>query len=199
MTSEPQNESRVLLVGLGNPGRQYRHNRHNIGFMLMDLLAEKYNISLNRVQNKAIVGSGQIANRPVILVKPQTYMNLSGMAVGPLLKFYKLASTDLLVGYDELDLPLGTLRLRAEGGPAGHNGMRSIIEQLGPNFPRLRLGIGRPAGQMPPAAYVLQDFDRTEQTIVTRLLAEGLKAVETFLESGIVLAMSKHNGNYGEG
>lgn len=199
MTLESQTESRALLVGLGNPGRQYRHNRHNIGFMLMDLLAEKYTISLNRVQNKAIVGSGQIANRPVILVKPQTYMNLSGTAVSALLKFYKIAPTDLLVSYDELDLPSGTLRLRAEGGPAGHNGMRSIIEQLGPNFPRLRLGIGRPAGQMAPAAYVLQDFDRAEQATVARLLAEGIKAVETFLESGIVLAMSKHNGNYGEG
>lgn len=199
MTLESQTESRALLVGLGNPGRQYRHNRHNIGFMLMDLLAEKYTISLNRVQNKAIVGSGQIANRPVILVKPQTYMNLSGTAVSALLKFYKIAPTDLLVSYDELDLPSGTLRLRAEGGPAGHNGMRSIIEQLGPNFPRLRLGIGRPAGQMAPAAYVLQDFDRAEQATVARLLVEGVKAVETFLESGIVLAMSKHNGNYGEG
>lgn len=198
MTPEPQNEGRALLVGLGNPGRQYRANRHNIGFMLIDLLAEKYNISLNRVQNKAIVGNGQIANRPVILAKPQTFMNLSGLAVGPLHKFYKIAPTDLLVAYDELDLPLGTLRLRAEGGPAGHNGMRSLIEQLGPNFSRLRLGIGRPAGQMPPAAYVLQDFGREEQTIVSRLLTEGVKAVETFLESGITLAMSKHNGNYRE-
>lgn len=198
MTPESQNESRALLVGLGNPGRQYRANRHNIGFMLMDLLAEKYNISLNRVQNKAIVGIGQIANRPVILAKPQTFMNLSGLAVGPLHKFYKIASTELLVSYDELDLPFGTLRLRAEGGPAGHNGMRSIIEQLGTNFPRLRLGIGRPAGQMPPAAYVLQDFGRDEQAIVNRLLTEGVKAIETFLESGITLAMSKHNGNYRE-
>jgi PTH1 family peptidyl-tRNA hydrolase len=122
-------------------------------------------------------------------------MNLSGEAVRPLLNFYKVPLTNLLVVYDELDLPFGTLRLRENGSAGGHNGMKSIIQQVGnDNFPRLRLGIGRPPGRMPPPAYVLQDFDKEELPIVTELLDEAVKAVETFLREGINLAMTRHNG-----
>ncbi len=186
---------RVMIVGLGNPGRGHQDNRHNIGFMVIDRLAEQQHIPLSRVQMKAIVGSGIIAGRPVILAKPQTYMNRSGDAVGPLARFYKIEPPQLLVIYDELDLSFGTLRLRKHGGAGGHNGMRSIIQHIGQDFPRLRLGIGRPPGRMPPAAYVLQRFNADEQPIVEALLDEALQAIESFLTVGIDLAMTRHNGS----
>jgi PTH1 family peptidyl-tRNA hydrolase len=186
---------RALIVGLGNPGREYRYNRHNIGFMAVERLAAAYTIHMSRVQNRAIVGSGTVADRPVILARPQTYMNRSGDAVGSLANYYKLEPADILVIYDELDLPFGTLRLRKSGGPGGHNGMRSIIQHLGQGFPRLRLGIGRPPGRMPPAAYVLQDFNPADRPIVDDMLDEAVRAVETFLRQGIDLAMTRHNGS----
>lgn len=185
---------RALIVGLGNPGREYRQNRHNIGFMCIDALAQAYGIQVGKARNQALLGDGEIAQTPVILVKPQTFMNNSGQAVGQLARFFKIPLTHLLVIYDELDLPLGTLRLRQKGSAGGHNGMRSIIQHLGDDFPRLRLGIGRPPGQMPAAAYVLQNFNASEQVIVDILLKEAAAAVETFLSQGIQLTMSRHNG-----
>ena len=193
MTTEAS--GRALIVGLGNPGREYRHNRHNIGFMAVERLAAAYTIHMSRVQNRAIVGSGMIVGRPVILARPQTYMNRSGDAVGPLANYYKLEPADILVIYDELDLPFGTLRLRKGGGPGGHNGMRSIIQHLGQGFPRLRLGIGRPPGRMPPASYVLQDFGAADRPVVEDMLDEAVRAVETFLREGIDIAMTRHNGS----
>jgi PTH1 family peptidyl-tRNA hydrolase len=192
--SEVINEQRFLVVGLGNPGRQYRQNRHNVGFMVLDRLAVVHAISLGRVQNRAIIGSGKIAGHDVVLAKPQTYMNRSGEAVGALARYYRIAPANVLVIYDELDLPLGTLRLREQGGAGGHNGMRSVIQHLGEGFPRLRLGIGRPPGQMPAAAHVLQDFGRGDEPIVEEMLSAAVVAVETFLGEGINLAMSRHNG-----
>ncbi len=186
--------ARALIIGLGNPGRRYRHNRHNVGFMAADRLAETLGISLSRVQNRAIVGNGLVGERPVMIAKPQTYMNLSGGAVQTLVRFYQVALDDLLVIYDELDLPFGVLRLRSKGGAGGHNGMRSIIQQLGQDFPRLRLGIGRPPGQLPPADYVLQDFGREESKLLPDLLESAVRAVESFLTDGIDLAMTRHNG-----
>lgn len=183
-----------LIVGLGNPGRQYTHTRHNIGFMAVDKLAAAFNIELSRVQSKAIVGSGYIQGHPVILAKPQTGMNISGSSVGPMVNFYKVPVENVLVIFDELDLPLGTLRLRGKGGAGGHNGMKSLIQHLGQDFPRARLGIGRPPGRMAPASYVLQQFARDELPIVQDLLHRTLKAIETFLQSGIDLAMTYHNG-----
>lgn len=188
-------DDKFLIVGLGNPGREHRGNRHNIGFMAVDRAAELFGIGLARVQSKAVVGNGRIANTPVILAKPQTYMNLSGVAVRPLLNFYKVPLTNLLVLYDELDIPFGTLRLREKGSAGGHNGMKSIIQQLGSDqFPRLRLGIGRPPGRMPPPAYVLQDFGKEELPVVTELLETAVKAIETFIHEGINLAMTRYNG-----
>ena len=189
------NEERFLIVGLGNPGRKYEKNRHNVGFMAVDQLAAQHGITLGKVQNKALTGNGRIANQSVILAKPQTFMNDSGSAVGPLAFYYKVPPANVLVIYDELDLPLGTLRLREKGGAGGHNGMKSIINHLGNDFPRMRLGIGRPPGQMPPAAYVLQDFSQSDWPLVTEILAEAVDAVHTFLSEGIQLAMSRHNGS----
>ena len=194
---EAQNENgamgKYLIVGLGNPGREHKGNRHNIGFMAIDRLAEACQISMGKVQNKALTGNGRCANQSVILAKPQTYMNRSGDAVGPLANFYKIPPERVLVIYDELDLPLGTLRMREKGGTGGHNGMKSITNHLGQEFPRMRLGIGRPPGKMPASAHVLQDFGKDDLPIVNELLDEAVKAGETFVTDGINLAMTRHN------
>jgi PTH1 family peptidyl-tRNA hydrolase len=192
---ESSGSDRFLIVGLGNTGRKYRRNRHNIGFMVVDKLAEVHGISLSRAQNKAVMGNGRIVNQSVILAKPQTMMNLSGDAVGPIARYYDIPPANILVIYDELDLPFGTIRLREKGGAGGHNGMKSIINHLGNDFPRMRLGIGRPPGRMPPAAYVLQDFGRDDEPVVAEILDTAVQAVSTFLTDGINLAMSKHNKN----
>ena len=191
----PTGNDKFLIVGLGNTGRKYQRNRHNVGFMVVDRLAELHGIGMSRVQNKALVGNGRIANQSVILAKPQTMMNLSGDAVGPIANYYNIPPANVLVIYDELDLPLGTIRLRKKGGAGGHNGMKSIINHLGNEFPRLRLGISRPPGRMPPAAYVLQDFGKEDEPIVVELIDTAVRAVTTFLTDGINLAMSRHNIN----
>jgi len=191
----PASQDRFLIAGLGNPGREYQNNRHNIGFMAVDRLAAAYGISLGKVQNRALVGNGRIGAASVILAKPQTYMNGSGDAIGPLAAYYRIPSERVLVVYDEIDLPAGTLRLREQGGSGGHNGMKSIIQQLGNGFPRLRLGVGRPPGRMEPAAYVLQDFRGAELEVVDELLHEAVAAIETFLREGVDLAMTRHNRN----
>lgn len=184
---------RYLIAGLGNPGRTHLYNRHNVGFMAVDRLAARHGIELKRVQNKAIVGNGRIAGRPVIIAKPQTFMNLSGNAIGPLLNYYRVPLGNLLVVYDELDIPFAAIRLREKGGAGGHNGMRSLIQHLGNDFPRLRLGIGRPPGRMDPAAFVLQDFGRDELPIVDEMLSAAGDAIESFIRDGIDLAMTRAN------
>ena len=185
--------NRYLIAGLGNPGKEHRQNRHNIGFMAVDRLADQFEISMSRAQSKAVVGNGRIAGEQVILAKPQTYMNRSGDSIGPLVNYYHIPLENVLVIYDELDLPFGALRLRPEGGSGGHNGMKSIINHLGQGFPRIRLGIGRPPGRMEPADYVLQDFRGAEIEVADILLNEAVSAVETYLSDGIDLAMTKHN------
>lgn len=184
---------KFLIVGLGNPGRKYRRNRHNIGFMAVDLVAEAGQIPLSGKEKQAKVGHGRIAGRRVILAQPQVFMNRSGDAVGPLADYYEVPTQNVLVIYDELDLPFGAIRLRAEGGSGGHNGMKSIINHLGNGFPRMRLGIGRPPGRMDPAAYVLQDFAEAERPLLQDVLEEAVRAVHTFLGDGIEMAMSRHN------
>ena len=197
-TMDAEEPGRVLIAGLGNPGRKHQYNRHNVGFMAVDHIAEAYDIDLTRSQKKAQFGSGHIMGAPVLMAKPQTYMNRSGDSLGPLADHYRIEPGRLLVIYDDLDLPLGTLRLREAGGAGGHNGMKSIIQHLGNDFPRLRLGIGRPPGRMPPAAYVLQDFGEDEIVLVREVLDRAREAVETFLSEGIELAMSRHNGSVTE-
>ena len=194
MDESTRGEERILIVGLGNPGRAHAFNRHNVGFMAVDKLALRAGIELRRVQSRAIVGSGRLADRPVILAKPQTFMNLSGEAVGALAGYYRIPPAAILVVYDELDIPFGVIRLREKGGAGGHNGMRSIIQHLGNDFPRLRLGIGRPPGRMDPAAYVLQDFGRDELPLVSEMLATAGQAIASFVRDGIELTMSRFNG-----
>ncbi len=188
-----------LVVGLGNPGREYRENRHNIGFMLIDRLCRELLITPGKVQSKAIIANGQYAGKKVILAKPQTYMNLSGQSVSGLARFYKIPHERLLVAHDDLDVPLGTIRLRPGGGSGGQKGVASTIQQLGSqNFARLRLGIGRPPGQMDAAAYVLQDFNKQEKDILSLVMDRAVKAVLTFIESGLEPAMNQYNGGLKE-
>jgi peptidyl-tRNA hydrolase, PTH1 family len=183
-----------LIVGLGNPGRQYRNNRHNIGFLLVDRLAEKLGVSFSRLESKALVTKADYLGQRVVLAKPQTFMNLSGQATASLVKFYKIPLENLLVAYDDVDLPFGHLRLRPGGGSAGQKGMASIIERLGTqDFPRLRLGIGRPPGRMEAAAYVLQDFSPYEKPILSAALERGMEAALVYISQGLDAAMNQYN------
>jgi PTH1 family peptidyl-tRNA hydrolase len=189
------NSPMYLIVGLGNPGRQYRSTRHNIGFMQIDYLADRLEINLTRVQSKSLIASTVYDDKKIILVKPQTFMNLSGQAVVSLVQFYKIPLDHLLVIHDDLDLPLGTIRLRPEGGSAGQKGLQSIIDRLGTqSFPRLRLGIGRPPGRMDAADYVLEDFLPDEKEILKIVLEKGSEAILRFVSDGLVKTMNIHNG-----
>ncbi len=184
-----------LIIGLGNPGREYRNNRHNIGFALIDRLAVTLNAQKVSMQSQAIVTSASDGVRKVILAKPQTYMNLSGRSVQGLINFFKLPLDRLLIAHDDLDLPYGTIRLRPGGGPGGQKGMASTIDYLGTDqFPRLRLGIGRPPGRMDPAAYVLQDFSREEVKVLPEILDRAAQAVQSYIQDGLDTAMNRFNG-----
>jgi PTH1 family peptidyl-tRNA hydrolase len=184
-----------IIVGLGNPGREYRDTRHNIGFMLIDRLAEKLNARSMRVQSKAIITTAQYEGHKIILAKPQTYMNLSGQSVQGLVRFYKIPQENLMVAHDDLDLPFCALRLRPGGGSAGQKGVASIIQQLGtPDFARMRLGIGRPPGRMEAAAYVLQAFSQKEAQEVAELLDKAADAALTWVTDGLDMAMNRFNG-----
>ena len=171
-----------LIAGLGNPGPRYTHNRHNIGFQIVDALAQAYRLSFTRMEHRAQTAHGTIGSRRVILAKPQTWMNESGKAIAPLSRFYKIDPARMLVIYDDLDIPLGDLRYRPEGSSGGHRGVNSIMQRLGTQaLPRLRVGIGRPPGQMDPAAYVLQDFSAAETHIVWEVLRLACDLVGAWL------------------
>ncbi len=192
--NQPVTGRTYLVAGLGNPGREYAGNRHNIGFMAIDRLANDNNARTVRLKNKAMTGDFRLGEHKIVLAKPQTFMNLSGDAVGPLAKFYKVDPAQVIVIYDELDLEFGTIRIREKGSAGGHNGMKSIIKHIGPDFPRIRLGISRPQGKMPVKAYVLQDFGKNEQKTVDLILDRTVSAVETIVRDGVNLAMTRHNG-----
>lgn len=182
-----------LIVGLGNPGSRYAENRHNVGYQCIDRLIERHSLGSGRLMFKAQTSSGHIAGVKVVLARPLTFMNLSGQSVRPLLRWYRIALSDLLVIYDDLDLPLGKIRLRQQGGSAGHKGMRSIIEALGTqDLPRLRIGIGRPVHGEPPD-HVLSDFAPDEAIVMDVALDQAVAAVETFIAADIRAAMNRFN------
>ena len=201
-----------MIVGLGNPGPQYVNNRHNIGFLYIDHYSSQKRIELSRMQSKARVGSGMIQqNLPglsflerltspapqhkVLLAKPMTYMNLSGEAVGSLVRYYNIDHKNLIVVHDDLDLENGQIRLRAKGGSGGQNGIRSIIQHLGTQeFCRLRVGIGRPQGRIDAASYVLQNFSKEERPIFSALAKTVADALDCWLFEGIDVAMNRFNG-----
>jgi len=188
-------ENTFLIVGLGNPGRDYKDNRHNVGFMLVDRLTVRLNARMSRLQAKALVASINYEGKKLILAKPQTYMNLSGQSIQGLARFYKIPLENMIVAHDDLDLPFGAIRIRPGGGPGGQKGVASTIERLGSkDFPRLRIGIGRPPGRMDPADYVLQDFSKADQPLLSEILDRAADAVMTFVTEGLNPAMNKFNG-----
>lgn len=183
----------LIIVGLGNPGPRYLLTRHNVGFRVVDRLSEQSKIPLYKVGFHSYYGKGKCAGEEVILAKPMTYMNGSGLAVASLCRFFKVHPGNLLIVYDDLDLPLGTLRLRPVGGSGGHNGMKSIIGQMGTEeFPRLRIGIDRPHdGNV--VDYVLQPFSVDEQPVLEELLPFAADATVEFIKHGILEAMNRYN------
>src|SRR6185436_2716441 len=192
-------ENTFLLIGLGNPGREYKDTRHNFGFMLIDRIAVRLNARGMKVQSKAIVMNTTHEERKLILAKPQTFMNLSGQSVQGLVHFYKIPLTNVMILSDDLDIPFGTVRIRASGGPGGQRGLSSILEKLGTkDVPRMRLGIGRPPGRMDPAAYVLQNFSRDDLQDISEILDRAADAVLAFVAHGLNKAMNEFNGDVRE-
>jgi len=182
-----------LIVGLGNPGRRYQGTRHNIGARVIDTLARRHHVAL-REEGWADVGALTLDGARVLLARPQTYVNVSGTAVADLRRRHRLPLENLLVAFDDLDLPVGQIRLRAKGGHGGHNGMRSIIEALGSEeFARLRVGIARPPEGVDPADYVLSRFSKEEQAQLDEAVERAADAVEAFVRRGIEAAMSAFN------
>jgi PTH1 family peptidyl-tRNA hydrolase len=180
-----------LIVGLGNPGQQYSGTRHNAGFMVLDFLAEKNNLTYADSKWKASFVKGVAWNEPVVLLKPATYMNLSGMAVVQAAHFYKLQAADILVIHDDLDMDLGRIKMVAGGGDGGHKGIRSIIEQLGTkDFSRLKIGIGRPTIPMAPEKYVLERFEPVEREVIGKKMEHVLEGIRIFLQQGVQAAMT---------
>ncbi len=183
-----------LVIGLGNPGAQYEHTRHNIGFRVVDMLAANYGWKWER-RNRAMLASGTIGPEKVVLVKPLTYMNHSGEAVRELVHWYKLQPEDLLVIYDDLDLPTGKIRLRAKGSAGGHNGLDNIIRHLHANqFPRLRIGIGRPTNhRVETINYVLGIPPAEEHTLLEIAEQRATEAVSMIIQKGLEMAMNSIN------
>ncbi|MBX7434736.1 aminoacyl-tRNA hydrolase [Mycobacterium sp. Y57] len=177
----------LLLVGLGNPGPNYAKTRHNIGFMVADVLAARIGDTF-KVHKKsgAEVATGRLAGRPVVLAKPRVYMNESGRQIGPLAKFYSVEPADVVVIHDELDIDFGRIRLKLGGGEGGHNGLRSVASALGSkNFQRVRIGIGRPPGRQDPAAFVLQPFTAAERAEVPTICEQAADAAELLVAQGL--------------
>jgi PTH1 family peptidyl-tRNA hydrolase len=191
-----------LIVGLGNPGKAYAHNRHNIGFRCINHLARLHSISMKQHQCRCQVGTCEIAGVEVLLAKPKTFVNLSGEAVGRLMRKYKIQVNDLIVICDDLDLPLGKLRLRPDGSAGGHKGINSIISALGSDdFCRIKVGIGRPTKEYGTAitdedvivGYVLSDFTPQEEAIIKPAIAKAAEAIQCIITEGITSAMNKFN------
>lgn len=192
---QEQEQGIFLIAGLGNPGRDYRLNRHNIGFMVLDTLADRFGEKFSRYESKALVTKERYRGYRLILAKPQTFMNDSGQAVSNLVRFYKIPLENILVVYDEVDLPFGTIRIRPNGGSAGHRGIQSIIERMGTEqFSRLRVGIGRPPGKKGAASYVLRDFSADELAFLSTIREQVVDAVLTFVVGGVEKAMNDYNG-----
>lgn len=183
-----------IIVGLGNPGNEYAKTRHNVGFMLIDALAEHLNITLWKDKFNAQIAEGRIGAEKILLVKPQTYMNNSGEAVGPLMRWYKLEPEDIIVAHDDMDIPAGTIRIRKKGSSGGHNGIKSLISHIGSeNFARVRLGIGRPLPGWSVVKHVLAPFPAEDKAEVDKAIDYLIPAVECIVSDGLDIAMNKYN------
>jgi PTH1 family peptidyl-tRNA hydrolase len=186
-----------LIVGLGNPGTKYANTRHNVGWMVLDAFAQKHGVTIDRSGFHGIYGEMRwpATGDKVILLKPLTYMNLSGRSAAPAARFYKVSPAEILAVYDDLDLPPGKLRMREKGSAGGHNGMKSMIQELGTQeFPRLRIGIGRPAPGWEVPDWVLAPFGPDDAAAIAQVLPRAVEAIETFLTEGTLKAMSRYNG-----
>ena len=182
-----------LIVGLGNPGKEYDGTRHNIGFEAINFIANKYNIDINRSKFKGVFGEGFIGNKKVILLKPTTYMNLSGESIREVINFYKIDTNEIIVIYDDISLEIGTLRIREKGSAGGHNGIKSIISNLGGDFfPRIKIGVGQPKGDL--VSHVLGRFNKEEEEDLEKVIEAATKAVEIIIKNGTKEAMNEING-----
>ena len=183
----------ILIVGLGNPGKQYEHTRHNIGFDVIDYMADKYKINLNREKFKGMYGEGIIENKKVILLKPLTYMNLSGDSVRDIAKFYKLDNDKIIVVYDDISLDIGKLRIREKGSAGGHNGVKSIIQNLGSDeFPRVKVGVGQPKDDL--VNYVLGKFAKEDRKHIENVIHVASDAIAEIVKYDAKESMNKFNG-----
>ncbi len=183
-----------VVVGLGNPGKQYEQTKHNVGFLVIDKLAEKYQIPMTKFQYKAFVGSGTIKNKKVLLVKPQTFMNLSGESVREIVNFYKVPQERFVVIYDDTSLPMGQIRLREKGSHGGHNGIRNIIQLMGTDvFGRIKVGIGEKPNGWDLADYVLAKFEPNDLPLMENGMDKATEAVEWILSKGMQDAMNRMN------
>jgi peptidyl-tRNA hydrolase, PTH1 family len=182
-----------LIVGLGNPGKEYEGTRHNIGFEAIDYISNKYNIDINRIKFKGVYGEGFINNNKVILLKPTTYMNLSGESIREVMNFYKLKDDEVIVIYDDISLEIGKLRIREKGSAGGHNGIKSIIANIGGDvFPRIKIGVGQPNGDL--VSHVLGRFSKEESEVLMEVIEASLIGVEGIIKDGTKEAMNKLNG-----
>ena len=183
----------MVVLGLGNPGRSYARSRHNVGFQCVERLAKEYGIRLGERRHHAVLGEGSILREEVVLARPRTYMNRSGVAARYLLDRYRIAPSALLVVYDDMDLPLGKLRIRDQGSSAGHNGINSIIADLRTQqFPRLRIGIGHPPGQ-DTIPFVLGSFTSEEAKVAREAIDRAAEAVAWVVQHGLESAMNEYN------
>jgi PTH1 family peptidyl-tRNA hydrolase len=183
-----------LVAGLGNPGQEYEGTRHNVGFMVVDEVAREARVSIDRRKFGADVGEGTVAGHKTLFVKPLTYMNLSGEAVGAAARFYKVEVGDVIVVHDEVDLELGRVQVKIGGGAAGHNGVKSLIAHLGgPDFVRIRVGIGKPGGRREMVGHVLGGFDKQEAKELPFAIGKAADAVRCVIELGALLAMNEFN------
>ncbi|KAL8532015.1 hypothetical protein ACS0TY_008571 [Phlomoides rotata] len=184
-----------LIVGLGNPGNKYHGTRHNVGFEMIDLISQAEGIVMNTIQSKSLLGIGSIGQVPVLLVKPQTYMNFSGEAVGPLAAYYQVPLRHILLVYDEMSLPNGVLRLQPKGGHGHHNGVKSVMEHLDGRreFPRFCIGVGNPPGTMDMKAFLLQKFSALERKQVDAALEQGVEAARTLVQEGFTSRINRFN------
>lgn len=191
---ESRGQEFYCIVGLGNPGRQYEETKHNVGFNVIDKLAEKYEIKVDKLKNKALVGDGIIRNKRVLLVKPQTYMNLSGESVREIVNFYKIPQERFVVIFDDTSLPCGSVRIREKGSHGGHNGIRNIIDQMGTDqFYRIKVGIGAKPSGWDLADYVLGKFNEDDLPAMEEGMDKAVKGVEIMLSRGITEAANRVN------
>jgi PTH1 family peptidyl-tRNA hydrolase len=185
-------EDRWIVAGLGNPGPEYSRNRHNVGFAVADLLATRAGVAFKRDRARAQLATGRLAGRPVLLVKPMSYMNVSGGPLTSVSGYYKVPPDRTIVVHDELDLPFGTIRLKLGGGDNGHNGLRSVTRSLGTrHYFRVRVGVGRPSGRQDPADFLLSDFTSAERKELPFIVDRAADAVEALLSRGLAAAQNE--------